>query len=284
MSWKDTSSDVVPDLQHDLDRLADGELSDPERRQLLLRLEGEPRGLAALRPGLPRSPGMETGIRLWRGRSGRRRAGAEGRIRESCRGRRGSEHPPAAPAMADRARHGPGHGGMLFWWLSGSVGGCGRSPWHPSRQGPQRLASARRWRKVVRAGVPSGRAADSGVPEQLLVSEPGDASAPWQTVTLSLPDAQGGGQRRIRLPAIPRDRLDVNWREVAPFRLVLRSVGSLAANRLQRLAIAGVVAAAHAGRPAAGRARGPGRGPFCRQAGLPVDYWGDGRVACRHAA
>jgi hypothetical protein len=193
--------DMTPITGRQLERLVDGEMSEADRRALLVRLDDEPGGwrqcaLAfleaqcfreALAP-LGRSEGRaeveaaESGVKVSAG------AGAwAGAWRRSPRVR------AVVQALAMAASFMVALG--LGWW------------WHGEGPTPT---------QVAQSGIPgNGASTDAAKRDQFpaaaLAGSPAADGSPWRMVTLSVPGGEPGQRQAIRVPAMERNTIDGAW-------------------------------------------------------------------------
>ena len=193
--------------QH-LDRLVDGELSEAERRDLLIRLEQHPDPCVWRRCALA----------FLEAQSWKQDFGC------LCRSVAGRAHPALPATVADRAA--PASVALpatrrsqvryylgTFLAMAASflvalaLGSTARDWWQQAAQGP---ASAPPVDLVSTLQTPTepGPADNGGVQ-----AEPHDG---WQMVTLDVPEGAKGATRSIQLPAIQRDKLDESWLREVP--------------------------------------------------------------------
>ena len=167
----------------ELDRLVDGELSDEQRREMLLQLERQPEGW------------RRCAMAFLEAQSWRQELGAMARPASDAASR------PAPAARAQRPlpwwrRHGPmvlaaAASFLLAFWVSN--------------------ASRTFWQGNVGGSRPEPQIAAKAGPSEPGVEQP---AAPWRMVTFDVPD--GGGVRNVRLPAVEQDRLDDAWLRSVP--------------------------------------------------------------------
>lgn len=187
MSWTDSNRfSTDPDRQ--IDMLVDGELSEPDRRALLARLDQQPDGwrrcaLAFLE------------AQCWRE--------ALGPVASS----HGADEAAASVPVGEEARSVPRRSspwlrsaGTLLAMAASFVAALGlgiwaRPLWRPHGDEPSTA--------LVR--VPEAGGSDAtGRP------------SPWRMVTLSVPNGDQRTSQSIRLPAMERDRLDESWLNSLP--------------------------------------------------------------------
>jgi len=167
-----------------LDLLADGELSESKRRELLIRLDSEPDGW------------RRCALAFLESQSWRQEFGLLARppaIRPTEQG---------ASASASRRSRSWGRVGTLLamaasflvaLWLGTRL----RDALQPHDLQPRRVETA------------------SSPPEKSL-PEPEQPSSPWRSVTLAADGGPGAAQSTIRLPAVERDNLDQAWLQDLP--------------------------------------------------------------------
>lgn len=205
-------SDSPPaDDDRRFDLLVDGELSEAERRELLTALDNEPVGwrrcaLAFLEAQCWKK---ELGSLVGRSQSHADFSHAQSSLASS------------SPSVARPARRSwlSGRPGTLLamaasflaalflgsyvqraWY--GSSGGSGL-PVQAIVQGPSNLA-------------PGRALGDSQGLTLAATGQPGAQSAPWETVTLTMPGGSQGGPQSIQLPAVARDNIDDAWLRSLP--------------------------------------------------------------------
>ena len=181
----------LPDADRRFDRLVDGDLSESERRSLLLHLEDEPGGWRRCALTFLEAQGWKQAFGAIADANARRAPAAQPAVTQR------SWHRGLATALAVAAsflvafvlgmhiRGGPGGGGQLAERLAAEHGG-------------QRIPGG-------------GQAGPPGPPPPL--ARPLDQ---WQMVTLKAPEGPEGKMATIRLPAVRRDALDEQWLNGVP--------------------------------------------------------------------
>jgi len=210
---------LSPIEDHDLDRLVDGELSDADRRELLLRLEHEPHGwrrcaLAFLE------------AQSWKEDLGAMcRSAATPNPVAACAGPYDTIRMAGPPAAASRPRMGTLLAMAASLLVALVLGSTARDWWQVRSGGP--VAPRPDLANVGTAGpsVLDASKKTSLPPELVDAAEPGNG---WKMVTLAVPpDDLRGADRAVRLPAIEQDRLNEEWIEQFPTALpagVLRAL------------------------------------------------------------
>jgi hypothetical protein len=204
----------LPDADRRFDRLVDGDLSESERRSLLLHLEDEPGGWRRCALAFLEAQG-------WKQAFG---AIADAVVRQApavqppvirANWRRGIATVLAVAAsflvafvLGMHIRGGPGWGPVVPTGL----GGGGQLAERPVAENGGKAAP----------GPGAGQAEAPGLP-------PPPATPPdqWQVVTLKAPEGPEGKMATIRLPAVQRNTLDEQWLNRVPMALpdgVLRAL------------------------------------------------------------
>lgn len=178
------------------DRLADGELSESERRELLAGLDRE--------PGAWRRCALAfLEAQSWRQELGGLRQEAGPQAEEPRRFHSG---------VSRRTPRLPRYGGTLLamaasflaaLWLGSMIDEARDTP-RPGTAGPRQLAGVEDGRTTVEAPRPEGISAEAP-------AQADRGSGPWEVVTVSVPEGLQGIEGPIRLPALARDRFDEQW-------------------------------------------------------------------------
>ena len=196
----ENQENMTPITGRQLERLVDGEISEAERRALLVRLDDEPEGwrqcaLAfleaqcfreALAP-LGRSEGRaeveatEPGAKVSAGAGAR--AGAW---------RRSPRLQVMIKALAMAASFMVALG--LGWW------------WHGEGAAPQVAQSG-----TSANGSPTDPTKRDQFPAAAMAGSPAADGSPWRMVTLSVPGTEPGQRQAIRVPAVERNAIDGAW-------------------------------------------------------------------------
>ncbi len=186
-----------------LDLLVDGELSDPERRELLERLDCVPGGWRSCALAF-------LDAQCWR---------------ESLSPLPREQAPPvAARAPSSRPRRAVGLGTLLAmaasFLLALGLGLAVRSAWFAGAQSGGSLAGGPAEAESPRL-PPQGESPLPSAPQLAKEDRRGPPAAPeapagksWETVRVNLPGRLGEGQ--IDLPVTPAERLDESWLRPAP--------------------------------------------------------------------
>ena len=194
-SWDNpTDDDREPDGAGDLDRLVDGELTEAQRRELLLALERQPDGWR--RCALAFLEAQE-----WKRSLGALRAAAA----------------PAQAATPPRRALPLGRFGTLAAMAATFVAAVGLvlavQGWRSrgaGRPGGETVARVQPQTPRNESLPPGGPALAGQVPPA------NGAPGPWQRVRLSLPDGPQGPGADIELPACEREQIDEAWLSSLP--------------------------------------------------------------------
>ena len=193
-----TNIDNLPTDDSRYDCLVDGELSEAQRRELLVGLDNEPGGWRRCALAFLESQSWK---RALRGFADDQATGKSRRLLES-------EEIPARPSP-DRARFARSKWSSRLGTAAAMAASFLAVFW---------MGSLVRNAYLDRAGAPAGaigQLAKSGDAAGTVAQGPA-APHPWQMVTVSMPGDSKGERSLLSVPAVERDNVDSQWVRSAP--------------------------------------------------------------------
>lgn len=183
-----------PISNRQLEQLADGELSESQRRAVLSQLDDEPDGWRRCALAFLESQCWEEALGPLAG----------GRFREASPEAEAALATPAVkrklrwPALSTLAA-------MAASFLAALMVGDGLRSWHNTRPSPAEPAAQV---ADTRPAAPPGIGTPGGDAQRL--------ATPWQMVTVSVPGDEHGKRQSVQLPAIECENIDEEWLGTIP--------------------------------------------------------------------